>query len=187
MRCFVALDLPRPVCNHLANVTAPLDERFDLKWVPVDNMHVTLLFAGDIYDDGVDALCDVISACDEPPREFTLTGFGTFPPKGMPHVVWAGLGDGGGGDIEATRSLQKDISAVAESFDVPREKRRFSPHVTIARTKSQFGALALIDRLKELSKELKQKPFPIESITVYQSTLTPRGPRYDVLHRRSLG
>ncbi|MFT7537509.1 MAG: hypothetical protein ACI85K_003468, partial [Hyphomicrobiaceae bacterium] len=34
MRCFVALDLPSPVCNHLIKVSAPLRERYDVRWVP---------------------------------------------------------------------------------------------------------------------------------------------------------
>ena len=46
MRCFVAFDLPRPVRNHLAKVTAPLRERYDIRWVPPEQMHVTVLFAG---------------------------------------------------------------------------------------------------------------------------------------------
>ena len=47
--------------------------------------------------------------------------------------------------------------------------------------------LALIDQLAERSRELKEKPFEAPSLTLYESRLTPRGPRYEVLARRAFG
>ena len=67
------------------------------------------------------------------------------------------------------------------------EECTFTPHVTLARVKSPFGVLALIDQLAERSRELKEKPFEAPSLTLYESRLTPRGPRYEVLARRAFG
>ena len=70
---------------------------------------------------------------------------------------------------------------------MPREKRAFTPHVTLGRVKSPFGALALIDQLAERSADLKDKPFEAPSLTLYESVLTPKGPRHEVVTRRAAG
>ncbi|HEB51647.1 MAG TPA: RNA 2',3'-cyclic phosphodiesterase [bacterium] len=180
MRCFVALDLPRPVKNHLHKVTAPLRERFDLKWVAPDQMHVTLVFAGDVEERAARELGHAVQEVALPPLSLSLASFGVFPPKGLPRVIWAGLG----GDVEALRALHEELAARAEQIGVPREKRPFSPHVTVARLKSAFSALALLDRVHELSAELKKKPFAPTGLTLYRSTLTPGGPRHEALVTR---
>lgn len=183
MRCFVAFDLPRPVYNHLAKVTAPLRERFDVRWVPPAQMHVSVLFAADVDADGVDALAELVACVDLPAISLTIERLGVFPARGLPRLVWAGLGGG----VEALRQTRDRFEEAAEPLGVPRDKRAFAPHVTIGRVKSPFGALALIDQLAERSQELKDKPFDALSLTLYESQLTPRGPRYEVLTQRALG
>ncbi|MGC6488710.1 MAG: RNA 2',3'-cyclic phosphodiesterase [Planctomycetota bacterium] len=183
MRCFVAFDLPRPVCNHLAKVTAPLRDRFDVRWVPPEQMHVTMLFAGDVDAGVVDALADAVERADAPAVTLQLQPLGVFPPRGVPRVVWAGLD----GDVDALRRTRDTFEEAAAPLGVPRDKRAFTPHVTLGRVKSPFGALALIDQLAERSEELRPKPFELPSLTLYESQLTPRGPRYEVVTRRALG
>lgn len=183
MRCFVAFDLPRPVCNHLAKVTAPLRDRFDVRWVPPEQMHATVLFAGEVDRGGVDALAGLVESVDSTAPTLALQPMGVFPPRGIPRVVWVGLG----GDVDALRQTRDRFEQAAEPLGVPREKRAFTPHVTLARVKSPFGVLALIDQLAERSRELKEKPFEAPSLTLYESRLTPRGPRYEVLARRAFG
>jgi RNA 2',3'-cyclic 3'-phosphodiesterase len=182
VRCFVALDLPTPVLNHLSKVTAPLRERYDIRWVPRDQMHMTLLFGGDMHPEDADQLLAIVEALEVPPITLALNGFGTFPPKGLPHVVWAGLD----GDVEIVRDLQVALTEQAEPLGVQREKRGFTPHVTLGRVQGQFGLLALLDQMKKLADELNAKPFAATALTMYRSTLTPKGPFYEVMLRREL-
>ena len=109
MRCFVAFDLPQPVRNHLGNVTAPLRERYDIRWVPPEQMHLTILFAGDIDGDGLDAIASAVDRFEPQPLTLSLQQLGVFPPKGMPRVVWAGLG----GDVDAVRAAKDTFEAVS--------------------------------------------------------------------------
>lgn len=182
MRCFVAVDLPQPVRNHLAKVTAPLRERFELKWVPREQLHVTLAFAGELPDDNVDALADVVRGLAPPPLEVALTGLAAFPARGVPRVVWASLGE----DDGALQALHDELMAAAEPLGVPREKRGFSPHVTLGRVKSPFGAMALVDQLQATGEELNRKPFAPLAVTLYRSTLRPGGPVHEPIARRPL-
>lgn len=182
MRCFVALDLPQPVRNHLIKVSEPLRERYDIRWVDREQMHMTLLFAGELPNEHADALLDAIDSIELPPLSLSLAGFGAFPPRGMPRVVWAGIG----GDVQAVRDLEQSLTELGEPFGIEREKRGFTPHVTLGRVQGQFGLLALIDQMKELGKELNAKPFAPTGLTVYESILTPKGPIYEVMMHRAL-
>lgn len=182
MRCFVALDLPKPVCNYLAGLPAQLRGKGDVKWVPSHQLHLTLLFAGELEQDSVDGLRAAVDKVVLPPLSLALSGLGHFPPRGEPRVVWAALG----GDVAAVTALQAELVARGEACGVPREKRPFVPHVTLGRVKSPFGALALVDALRDVGGTLRDKPFAATSLSLYASELRPGGPIHTVLTQRAV-
>ncbi|MEZ6036386.1 MAG: RNA 2',3'-cyclic phosphodiesterase [Planctomycetota bacterium] len=182
MRCFVALDLPVPVKNHIVKTVAPLRERHQVKWVDRDQLHLTLLFAGELPEENLRPLTDAVAGVHLPPLQLSLDRFGCFPPRGMPRVLWVGLG----GDVDALATLHAELERLTLPLGVEREKRGFTPHVTIGRIKGPFGALALLDRMKEASTELNQKPFAPTRLAVYLSTLAPGGPRHERHYARDV-
>ena len=182
MRCFVALDLPVPVCNYLAGLASQFQKKGAVNWVPPDQLHMTLVFAGELDDAGVAGLREEVRQIEIPPLSFTLASLGHFPPRGEPRVVWAGLG----GDVEAVTKLQMELAGRAEGHGVPHEKRPFVPHVTLGRVKSPFGSLALIGQLKTVGATLRDKPFAPTGLVLYASELRPGGPIHTVLLRRPI-
>lgn len=180
VRCFVALDLPRPVCNYLAGLAQQFGSKGQVKWVPADQLHVTLVFAGELPRENVDGLRAALAAIDVPPLSLHLAGLGHFPPRGEPRVVWAGLG----GDVAALLALHEQVAAAAEANGVERDEREFVPHVTLGRVRSPFGALALIDQLRQVGATLRDKPFAPTGLVLYQSELRPSGPIHTPLLRR---
>ena len=67
---------------------------------------------------------------------------------------------------------------------VPEESRPYSPHLTIARVREPAGLKAAM-----LLEGLVDVPFGvahIDAITLFQSRLSPKGPRYIPLERISL-
>lgn len=182
MRCFLALDLPAPVRNYLAGLAGQFQNKGRVHWVPPDQLHMTLVFAGDVDESIVDGMKDDVRSLELPPLSLSLAGLGHFPPKGEPRVVWAGLG----GDVEAVTKLQAELAARAEGHGVPREKRPFVPHVTLGRVKSMFGALALVQQLKTVGATLRDKAFAPTDLVLYQSELRPGGPIHTPLVRRPL-
>jgi RNA 2',3'-cyclic 3'-phosphodiesterase len=180
VRCFVALDLPTPVCNYLAGLAARFEKKGKVKWVPPDQLHLTLVFAGDVDEPTVDALREVVRTIAVPKLSLSLQGLGHFPECGEPRVVWVALG----GDLEPLTTLQAQLAQQAEQLGVPREKRGFVPHVTLGRVRSPFGALALIDQLKSVGRTLEQKPFAPTGLVLYRSELRPSGPIHTALVRQ---
>jgi RNA 2',3'-cyclic 3'-phosphodiesterase len=180
VRCFVALDLPAAVQNHLAAISRPLRDRYDIRWVPAEQLHLTLVFAGELDDEAAGDLVGIVEELELPPMQLQLARLGHFPPRGIPRVVWAGLD----GDAAAVTALHDELSAKASHLGIEREKRGFTPHVTLGRVKSEFGALKLIDDLHQLGDELKRKPFAPTDLVVYQSLLRPSGPEHRAILRR---
>lgn len=180
MRSFVALDLPVPVCNHLENLTRPLRGRYDVKWVPAAQLHLTLVFAGELPDASAGALAEIVRTAALPPLSLHLQQLGHFPERGEPRVLWASIG----GDVEALVGLQDELATRAEPLGVPHEKRGFVPHVTLGRVRSPFGALALIDELQRLAAALKTKPFAPTELVLYASELRRPGPVHKPLLQR---
>lgn len=182
MRCFVALDLPPPVQNHLAALAERLLGRFPVKLVDPRQLHLTLLFAGEADATAVDGLAEAVRTVALPPLQLRLTGFGHFPPRGVPRVLWAGIG----GDGDALVALHRDLLARCQPLGIAPDPRGFTPHVTIGRTRSEFGGLALIDALAALGAELRPKPFVPTHLSLYASELRPAGPVHRPLRRRSV-
>ena len=182
MRCFVAFDLPAPVCRHLANAVRPLHGRFEVKWVPPEQMHATLVFGGDVPDDAIDDIADLVRTIALPPLSLHLETLGHFPPRGVPRVLWAGLH----GDVEAITALQQELEQELRPFGFPREKRGFTPHVTLGRVRGNFGAYALTDELQRAAAGLNQKAFTPAAFVLYESELLPSGPIYRPLVERQM-
>jgi len=182
VRCFVALDLPPPVCIYLAGLAQLFQKKGNVKWVPADQLHVTLVFAGDLEEEAVEGLREEVRRVELSPMSFTLANLGHFPPRGEPRVVWAGLG----GDLEAITKLQEELAGNAERYGIEREKRPFVPHVTLGRVKSAFGSLALIGQLKTVGATLRDKPFSPTALMLYSSELRPGGPIHTPMLRRSI-
>lgn len=183
MRCFLALDLPVPVYNYLGNLARGSLTKGEVKLVHPDQMHVTLVFAGEAENHTMSALRAAVESVELEPMSFSLDGLGCFPFRGEPRVIWAGLR----GDLDLLEDLQEDLAELADEADIPRDRRPFHAHVTLGRVKSPFGAYAIKGELEEVGPTLRDKPFETQALSLYTSELTPQGPIYTRLLERPIG
>src|SRR4051812_37036168 len=95
MRLFTALELPHDVQTHLASVLYRLGQHPALhaaaNWTPIQNLHVTLKFIGDVPDDRVAALSSSLATLPFPPMTFTINRFLVFPGHGPARVLAANV------------------------------------------------------------------------------------------------
>jgi RNA 2',3'-cyclic 3'-phosphodiesterase len=178
MRLFIALPLSREIEESLGKLIFVLKQKGGpVKWVAPKNIHLTVKFLGEVDEIKVN---DIKAAVEKTAAKYrmvesTVEKIGAFPDFVRPRVIWAGMTGG----IETIDGMVKDIEDAMAALGFPREDKRFKPHITLGRVKENYGLGDLISYIK--SYHLVPMPLNLESLVLFQSTLTPRGPIYDRL------
>lgn len=179
MRLFVGIDLPPRIKDLLADISGDLP---DLRWVVPENLHLTLCFLGEV---GQHRLLDLKEALEEVALEgpaafeMSLRGLGQFlMGKGeraltQGSILWVGAQAG----PELNR-LQSRVKRALIDVDLPPEKKKFVPHVTLARSK--FREPRGIHEYLEARHDFATEPFPVESFELFSSRLRQEGPVYSI-------
>ena len=186
IRTFVAIELPPEVLRELTALQKYLDGAgAKVRWVKPENMHLTIKFLGDVDFEKTSEICRTIQNAvrDVEPFKVEVRGAGAFPGGGSPpRVIWASA-------IGAEEALSKIYGRLNEElakFDIPREKRRFRPHITAGRVKSRTASERLAARVREQADRYFGE-FEISELVFFMSELTSEGPIYTVLARIPLG
>lgn len=181
LRTFIALELPAAVRNRLVALQEELaDSAEGVKWVEPDNLHVTMLFLGDVRQNDLAEICPAVNrvAQGHAPFSMKVAGVGGFPNLRRPRTLWVGVSEG----ADAVRTLHADLEDVLlELGQYRREARPFTPHVTLGRLK---GGEAL--RLPPRADDWSAGVAPVHEVLVMGSDLTPQGPVYSILSRGRL-
>ncbi|MBM3889321.1 MAG: RNA 2',3'-cyclic phosphodiesterase [Verrucomicrobia bacterium] len=179
MRLFIAVDISEAVRDAVAATQSQLKlANADVAWVKPENFHLTLKFLGEVPDeelDDINAALD-LAAAPHGAFEMEMRGMGCFPDRGVPRVVWAGVGEG----RDALKGLARDLEEAMAALRFAREKREFAAHLTIGRVRSPRGA----DRLRRHVDAELETVFgrsTVDQVRLYKSTLAPGGSIYEVL------
>lgn len=183
MRCFIAIILPDRIRDEIAKLQAELRRGgLKLRWVPPENIHLTLKFLGEITEEQSVCVGSLLAqvAAQTSAFELAVEGVGQFPPKGVPRVVWVGAG----GDIPRLLDLEQRIREGLDRESIAYDKKPFHPHLTIARVDRAFrGPL----RLGERWRAFRAGSMVAERVDLMKSDLLPAGARYTSLsHSRLL-
>jgi 2'-5' RNA ligase len=181
MRLFVAFEISEEARAAALDAVAPLRERFPrARWVPPENLHVTLKFLGEVYprlERWVPERVET-TAAGLAPFEVRLESLGAFRSPRSARVVWIGLGDDPDGAMRATA----DALAAALAKEYPPEKRPFAAHLTLARSDPPI-ALAPED----LEVDVAPVAWTVDHVVLFRSHLRRPAPRYEPLARVPLG
>jgi 2'-5' RNA ligase len=169
IRLFTAIDFPVSVKEKLARLKSDIPTA---RWVNHEQMHVTLFFIGDT--DRVDAVKDALETVKFAPFDLAFAGVGRFPlgDKKPPRVLWAGIHP-----QPALNQLQAQVSAALAGAGFQAEDRPFSPHITLARLKTEHPSPETSQFLSQ-NRTFQTNPTPISEFILFSSVLTPQGPRY---------
>jgi len=169
VRIFVALPLPDDIRLKLDRWLTPLRSRFpELRWVRPELIHLTIRFLGDVGQDEIAHIDQILSSNRLTGSEFTLDRSGTFTRgrERLPSVYWVS-GKWSPGLFDIARLL----SEVKDDRKMPKRTKRFNPHLTIARQ----------GRYNEIVEIPAPGPWEgaLNRIVVFNSTLLPTGPDYN--------
>lgn len=175
LRCFLAIGVPEPMKKSIGDIIDYIGKSgADVKWVSLENIHITLKFLGDTEETLVDAvkasLGKKTATCS--PFYIKISDVGCFPSERRPRVVWMGIEDHG-----LLRGLFKDVEDELVKLGYPPENRPFSPHLTLGRVRSQKRISEMLKRLGEFS-EFSCEAFEVRGITLMKSELKPGGAQY---------
>jgi 2'-5' RNA ligase len=179
LRLFVALEIPEDVKDVVDAAFAPWREAFPkARWVPRQNLHVTLKFLGRTWPRLVDWVPQQVEAAAAAVCPFLakLEGVGSFPSAKRGRALWAGFAD-----MEPIGALAAEIeTALADEF--PTEKRPFHPHLTVARSDPPVKLPS-----SYTATELESEDWEVDHVVLFRSHLGRPAPRYEPLARSPLG
>lgn len=169
---FVAVDLPPDVKDELWRARADLQERIPaVRWVPRENLHLTLSFLGSVDDSQViavsGAIADAVSSMVDFP--VSLDRLGACPSEARARVLWVGLSDPAGGLESLAGSVSGKLGAAA-----PAESRRFRSHVTL-------GRLAGPREVDLSGYHVAPLRFLVDRVVLFESRLGGGAPQYEGL------
>jgi len=175
MRSFIAIDLPTDIKEAISGVIRDLSAGASgIRWVPVENIHLTLKFLGEVKEDLVPTIEKQLRLSAERHQVFNIAvkGAGAFPNLRSPNVLWIG--------IEASvglSSLFSDIDAGMSGLGFEPETRHFSPHLTIGRVRDKNGMEPAIRGLSTY-KDTIFGTIDVQEIRLMKSVLKPAGSEY---------
>jgi 2'-5' RNA ligase len=155
----------------------------DVKWLPPENIHLTLKFLGSTEESILEAVRQSLSKKLSPysPFYIRISGVGCFPDERRPRVVWVGIHESG-----QVRDVQRDIEVEMAKFGFPSEERAFSPHLTIGRVKGREKIDVLLKMMDEY-REVGFGDLEVRGVTLMKSELNPAGAKYFPLAEIPLG
>jgi 2'-5' RNA ligase len=171
MRLFVAMELPEDVRRRLAKVQDSLREAIVAKWIPVEQMHLTLKFLGETPDQQLPEIIERLKTIHFDPIRLSTAGLVCFPPHGPIRIVAAELRD----SEQKCAALQTEIDQACHAAGFKLEGRRWLPHVTLGRVKERLPGAA---RELVAKQNVIQEFFSVNQFLLIESRLDRQGPQY---------
>ena len=180
LRVFIAVEIPLPIRQAIHDQTESLRAALGrdlVRWVPLENMHLTLKFLGDVSPANMKFITQMLTAETKncAPFSMQIGGLGSFPTSRRTRIIWIGI------HAPATlTSLQHGIESAAARLGYEAETRPFSPHLTIGRVRQQVSA----SDQQKVRAALEQSQVgmlgnaDVAAVHLFQSDLKPSGAEY---------
>lgn len=171
-RLFFGLEIPTDIKQRLLGVIAPVS---GAKWQRPEQLHITLLFLGDVEQGRIEGLCDVARDLPVEAFELEVTGLGCFGQPRSPRNLWAGVQP-----PEPVAALNGALKTRMAGLGITPESRPFRPHITLARFKKQRGS---VEALLDDHRDSAFGQFAVSEIVLLESSQGRNGSVYSVVER----
>lgn len=177
LRAFLAIDIDEDLKAKIYRVIKEFGQiDANIKYVELENLHLTLKFFGDIDTEGLDVLSSKISGVVSNFDSFNvkIKGCGAFPNTNRIKVIWLGIDED-----ETVKRLHDELDKEFVKLGFDKDKK-FSTHLTVGRMRSGKNKDKVKSKIEEFS-EVEIGEMAVERIILKKSTLTPQGPIYEDL------
>jgi 2'-5' RNA ligase len=169
IRLFCALPLPIGLCDRLIALGGSLP---GARWVPEENLHLTLRFIGEVPEPSFDDIAVALSGIAVPAFDLTVMGVGHFERAHSPTMLWAGLQP----NAQLTQ-LHDRIESALRRIGLEAEDHKFHPHITLARLDNAVSSERVAGFIRANSL-FRAAPFRVERFVLFSSVLGRSGSTY---------
>lgn len=165
IRLFVAIDIPEAIRMEVGAMGRSIP---NARAVPFEQLHLTLKFIGEVEGSRFLDIQDALQEIRLQKFSLALRGVEVFAPRGTPRILWAGVEP-----VQPAVKLRNAIEKTLAAIDIPRDKKKYTPHLTLARLKN-----CPADRLHQFlagNAFFQSSEFAVASFHLYKSQLTPKG------------
>ena len=187
LRFFIAIETPLEIQKNIHRATSNFRREIEglVRWVPPENIHLTLKFLGDVSPSNVEFLIQMLRNEADNVDGFAihLTRLGSFPNLKRPRAIYIGIHAPAG--LEA---LHRGIESASRRLGYESEEHPFSPHLTLGRVKQNISAVEQqkIRRCIEATQVDVLGTARVDSVHLYKSELKPTGSVYTRLYSAPL-
>ncbi len=169
-RLFIALPVPEDISEELASLQSGVP---DARWVPLENLHVTLCFAGEVQGGTMRDLEEELSDIAGPRFPVAIAGVEQFSTGKQPRALVALVEKS-----DRLDWLQQKVSTVARNCGIEVERRKFRPHVTLARFQNNAETGHHIAQFMASFSTFRAGPWIADHFALYSSRAGANGRLY---------
>ena len=165
IRLFIAVELPKDILSYIKDLGRGIPGARPIR---AEQIHLTLDFLGEVEGTMFKDIRECLLEIKKKPFQLQISGVGHFPPRGKPRVLWAGVTP-----TDELIRLKKRIDKVLLTCGLDLEKRKFSPHITLARLHD--SPIQKISEFLAGNSFLKTPEFTVDSFHLFSSQLGRNG------------
>ncbi len=172
LRTFISIPVPNTM--GLSPLIRDLKTVRGLRTANLKQLHITLRFLGDVDEERID---DVENIVNEVIRgihrsRLNLKGTGVFPNERAPRVMWVGI------DTELPLAhIAEEISVRLEKAGIPFDEKPFKPHITVGRIEGRCNIVPMLNKYRTTEFTTYIPP----AIHIMKSELTSSGAEHTIL------
>jgi len=167
-RLFTGLAIPVDIALELSFLQGGIR---NAKWIDQENYHITLRFIGDIDNNQAEELAENLNSDLGPCLNLELEAVGYFA-SGQPKAVWAGVKLS-----ERLMALQAKQERLCQLADLAPERRKFTPHVTLARLRGRTSMLE-VENFVAQHANFRSRPFHVADVVLFSAKPSTGGGPY---------
>ncbi len=171
LRLFIAIKLNDSVIEQLQNICFGVK---NARWLPSEQLHLTIRFIGDCDETMYHDIISVLEHISLSSFNLSIKGVGYFPPRGNPRILWAGLQPS-----PELQELHLAINKKLHTLGLTEERRKFYPHITLARLREKTSSRAIVPFITRNSL-FKIAPFHTTAFHLYSSILRREGALHQI-------
>jgi 2'-5' RNA ligase len=173
-RLFIAIELPTDIKDRLLALKTDIPTA---RWLKAQQMHLTMRFIGEVSDKQTNEITSALQKIESAAFDMSLNGVGRFPAqkKRSTRILWVGVDAG-----PQLENLHGKIEMALDEIGFPPDKKRFNPHITLARLKANKTPAQAVGFLAD-NADFNAGTFAVARFVLVKSTLSSQGAKYSNL------